>query len=160
MRRRNVVHLRRLRCLQSAWLGGTDPPPSLPQSCSDRCKMSCFLTLRSWKDARGSSAGRGGQKRLIVRRRQKWLLSSPPRHTGSQGQGPPPGETHLARLRLWISKQSYFTDILKKQITTLILWVHENPVTLSSIIMELCWSHVFPARSTIMKAKKQPSIKH
>lgn len=51
--------------------GWYSSPPSLLQSCSDPCKMSCFLTLRSWKDARGSSVEGGGHKWLIVRRRQK-----------------------------------------------------------------------------------------
>lgn len=99
-RRRNVVHLRRLRCLQSARLGGTAFfPSSLLQSCSKRCKMPCFLTLRSWKGWEGRRGGGGGgwyERGNASRRRKQllFLLSKPER-----GQGLfPPGDVFTNRL--------------------------------------------------------------
>lgn len=61
-RRRNVVHLRRLNAFnQPDWV--VQPPPTLLQSRSTCCKMPCFFTLCSWKDARGNGAGRVDTRR-------------------------------------------------------------------------------------------------
>lgn len=158
-RRRNVVHLRRLRCLQSARLGGSAPPPSRLQSCSDRCKMSCFFWHSALERMQEEVVLGGGHKWLIVSRRTKWLPSLPP-HTSSQSgcrlKASHPLSTILFKWHFSAFKKK--DDCFTLQI--LILQAHEKPLTLTSIIMELCWSHVFPAWRTIMKAKNQPSVKH
>lgn len=60
-RRRNVVHLRLLRRLQSAWLGGYSFFPfSVLLSCNERCKMPCFQTLRFQRMR--SRVGSGGRE--------------------------------------------------------------------------------------------------
>lgn len=70
-RRRNVVHLRRLWCLQSARLGGTAFfPSSLLQRCSERCKMPCFFDtslLKGWEGRREIGKGVGGYIREGIR---------------------------------------------------------------------------------------------
>lgn len=62
-RRRNVVHLRLLRCLQSAWLGGYSFFPfSVLLSCNERCKMPCFQTLRFSEDEKSGGKWREGER--------------------------------------------------------------------------------------------------
>lgn len=158
-RRRNVVHLRRLRCLQSARLGGSAPPPSRLQSCSDRCKMSCFFWHSALERMQEEVVLGGGISDWLWVEEQNGCLLSLLTPLLKAGAGSRP---------LTPSQQSYLNDIfcIKKKkddcftLQILILQAHEKPLTLTSIIMELCWSHVFPAWRTIMKAKNQPSVKH
>lgn len=165
MRRRNVVHLRRLRCLQSARLGGTAPPPSLLQSCSDPCKMSCFLTLRSWKDARGSSV----EGVTDCEEKTETSLYSHFFSKLVQGQDlslpPPPGRRLHESAAGWLScvGGSLPTNIMSHKKmgcnVTLQMLILLIPVAFPSIIMELCWSHVFPARRTLMKSQEAALFK-
>lgn len=69
-RRRNVVHLRRLRCLQSARLGGTaSPPPFSPlHSCSECRKMPCFFDTSLLKGCGRKWCGEGGYEKGNVRK--------------------------------------------------------------------------------------------
>lgn len=72
-RRRNVVHLRRLRCLQSARLGGTAPPPPFRVVASAvRCHVFWHFALERMQEkvVLGGRCERGN-----VRRKQKRLLS-------------------------------------------------------------------------------------
>lgn len=65
-------------------------PSSLLQSCSEHCKMPCFLTLRSWKDEREEVVWGGGVEWGNARRRRKqllFLLSKPARGHGLFPQG-------------------------------------------------------------------------
>lgn len=81
-----------------------------------------------------------------------------------EGQDPPSGRRLQESAARWLGSRepgcvggSLPPDIMshKKdgmQLYTLQMLILLMPVTFPSIIMELCWSHVFPARRTGMKS--------